>query len=347
MEIKNHKLVGDKVSFDATSKVSGKYGSGAPDTIIVHYTAGNSTSTAVRVLKNPKIRASAHMVVGREGEVIQLADLDIITWHAGRSRYTFPDKKRTTFNKYSIGIEIANDGYLKKEDEKFYSWYKKEVPKELVYEGKHRNYPTTRSTFWHTYTDEQIKTVYAICRAILKEYPTVKYILGHEEIAPGRKSDPGPAFPLDKMRKDLGAWIPGTPAPEPEKEKMPIGTVGVATGKVNFRSGPSVSYEKIAEAVEKDEKVLVLAKSDDWYEVSQNIEGWVYKEYIDRNDSDDEEDGVVSANVLNIRDKPAGNKVAKPLSKGQKVEIFGVDEGWYHVQTKAKGWVFGDYIKIV
>ena len=177
MKIKNHKLVGTGITFDATPKTSGEYKKGSPDTIIIHYTAGNSTKTAVNVLKNPRIRASAHMVIGRDGKIVQLADLNVITWHAGNSSYTFPDKKRTTFNKYSIGIEIANDGFLIKKNGKFYNWYKKEVAEEFVYEGKHRNYPQTRSKYWHTFTNVQVKKVYDICKEIIKEYPTIKYIL--------------------------------------------------------------------------------------------------------------------------------------------------------------------------
>lgn len=346
MEVKNHKFVGENISFDATKKISGKYGSGSPDTIIIHYTAGNSTKTAVSVLKNPKIRASAHMVIGRKGELVQLVDLNVIAWHAGKSGYNFPDKKRTTFNKYSIGIEIANDGYLKKKDGKLYNWYKKEVPAELAYEGKHRNYPKTRSTFWHTYTDVQIKAVYDACAAMIKAYPSIKYILGHEEIAPGRKSDPGPAFPLDDLRKTMKVWEPGTPTPEPKKEKMPLGTTGTATAKINFRSGPDASAEKIAEALEKEEKVLVLAKSGDWYYVQQEITGWVSKAYINTDNSDSDADGAVNANVLNIRNKPSGEKVAKPLTNGQKVTILQQEEGWYEVETQVKGWVFAKYIKL-
>ncbi len=346
MEVKNHKLVGDKTSFDPTTKISGKYGPGAPDTIIIHYTAGNSSKTAVRVLKNPKIKASAHMVIGREGEVIQLVDLNVIAWHAGKSGYTFPDKKRTTFNKYSIGIEIANDGYLKKKNGKFYNWTKKEVAADLAYEGKHRNYPTTRSMYWHSYTDVQIKAVYDVCAAMIKAYPSIKYILGHEEIAPGRKADPGPAFPLDDLRKTMKVWEVGTPAPEPKKEKMPLGTTGIATAKVNFRSGPGSSFEKVAEMLEKDEKVLVLAKSGDWYELQQEITGWVSKEYVSTDNSDSTGDAVVDSSTLNIRSKPDGEKVAKALTKGHKVEILREDEGWYEVETQVKGWASAKYIKV-
>jgi len=350
MEVKNHKLVGDNVSFDPTTKVSGQHAKGDLDTIIVHYTAGNNADVAVKTLKNPKVQASAHMVVSREGKVVQLADLNVITWHAGVSEYTFPDKKRTTFNKHSIGIEIANDGYLKKVEDKYFNAYNKEIAAEFAFFGKHRN-PVTKSQYWHSYTDVQIKAVFDVCAAIIKEYPSVKYILGHEEIAPGRKTDPGPAFPLDELRKQMGVWIPGTAAiaasvAPPVVEKVALGTVGVATGKINFRSGPGADYDKVAEAVEKDEKVLILKKSGEWYEVLQDITGWVAKEYISQDNTDENYDGFVDADVLNIRAEPNGEKIANPLTRGQKVNIIKQDEGWMQIETQVKGWVAAKYVNL-
>lgn len=349
MEIKDHKLVGENIRFHQTPRIYGKYSGSNPDTIIIHYTAGHSTETAVRVLSKPKnVRpvASAHMVVGMDAEIVQLANLNNITAHAGRSGYKLPtDPNRNTFNKHSIGIEISNPGYLKEKDGKFYTWYKQEIPKEKVFEGRHRN-SVTRSRFWHKYPQTQIDRVYEICRVLLKAYPSIKYILGHEEIAPGRKTDPGPAFPLDQMRKDLGVWEPGTEAPEPDKDPMPEGTVGTSTGTVNFRSGPSTHYEKTAEALEKGEKVEVLNKADDWYEVKQIIIGWIHRDYVDVDTSDDEFDGVVTANVLNIRSAPMGEKVAKPLKKGAEVHILDQQDGWFKVSTKVAGWVYGKYIEI-
>ena len=117
--------------------------------------------------------------------------------------------------------------------------------------------------------------------------------------------------------------------------------------RINFRSGPSTSFEKAGETLNKNEKVLVFAKVNEWYQVEQQISGWVYKEYIDRDNSDAIYDGVVSANVLNIRDKPGGAKVAKPLSKGHKVMIFRQQRGWYEVETRVIGWVSAKYIELV
>lgn len=347
MEIKNHKLVGDKVKFTQTPRISGEYAEGAPDTIIIHYTGGNNAEGAAKWLCGSQSRASAHMVVGREGQVIQLAKLNVITWHAGNSGYKLPDENRTTFNKYSIGIEVANDGYLSKVDGKFINSFKQVVDEKYVFEGKHRNYPRVRSTYWHTYTDEQVKKVHEICELLIKQYPTIKYILGHEEIAPTRKSDPGPAFPLEDLRKKMGVWIPTETEPEKVREKLPLGTIATVTSVLNFRTGPSSTYEKAAEQLQKDEKVLVISKVGDWYEVEQEIIGWVAKKFIERDDSDSAEDGVVKvSSFLNIRSKPDGDKVAKPLSNGHRVKIVDRDGDWFKVETRVIGWAWGKYIKI-
>ncbi len=347
MEIKDHKLVGKNITYSPTRKTSGKYAAGSPDTIIIHYTGGNNAEVAARWLNKSNVRASAHMVVGREGQVIQMADLDTITWHAGSSRYKFPDKNRTTFNRYSIGIEIANDGYLRKVGDKYYNAFKGKVDEKFVFKGKHRNYPRTKAQYWHTYTDVQVEKVYEICKLIIKEYPTIKYILGHEEIAPVRKTDPGPAFPLDDLREKMGVWIPGDSASvvkEKTKKKMPLGTVGVATAVLNFRAGAGQKYEKVAEQLQKGERVLVISKLNSWYEVEQEITGWVAREFINRDDSDSKYDGIVNANLLNIRSKPEGEKIAKPLSKGHRVQILERDGDWVKVDTRVTGWVYDKYI---
>lgn len=289
MKVKKHKLVGENVSFDKTTKTSGEFKENLPDTIIIHYTAGESTDIAVKVLKNPKIKASAHMVVGLEGEVVQLADLNVVTWHAGKSAFKLPSGYRKSFNRYSIGIEISNPGYLYKnpKGDGYLTWYDKRyqdkgkqvtpIPEDKVFKGKHRNYPNSpRLDTWYKYPDVQLKKVWEICEAIKKEYP-IKYILGHEEIAPGRKSDPGPAFPLEKLREDMGVW------------------------KVNLS------------------------------EAQPGTKGWIAKDYVDKINSDDEGDAIVNVEKLNFRDKPDGEKIALPLTKGDILDILSEQDGWLEV----------------
>ena len=85
------------------NKSSGEFEKGKLDTIVIHYTAGPFQSS-LNTLKNPKVKASAHVIVDRDGSVTQLIPFNEIAWHAGESSYG----TRTGLNKYSIGIEIVN-----------------------------------------------------------------------------------------------------------------------------------------------------------------------------------------------------------------------------------------------
>ena len=82
------------------------------DTVIIHYTAGTSAKGSAAWLCNPQAGASAHLVIGREGEIYQLIPFTTKAWHAGVSQY----QGRKGFNNYSIGIELDNAGPLKRSD---------------------------------------------------------------------------------------------------------------------------------------------------------------------------------------------------------------------------------------
>lgn len=137
--------------------------------------------------------ASAHLVIARDGGIIQLLPFDTIAWHAGQSEYA----GRTNLNRYSIGIEMDNAGELHRREGKFYSWFNREYMPDEVY----TDCINGRARYWHLYTKEQIMTVYAVCRLLLKAYP-IHYIVGHSEIT-NRKLDPGAAFPLKQFREQL------------------------------------------------------------------------------------------------------------------------------------------------
>src|SRR5437868_7138213 len=98
MEIVNNLLQGTNVRFIQTPNTSGAFSNGLPDTIIIHYTAGSSAESSVKTLTTPSAKASAHMVIGRDGSITQLAPFNIVTWHAGESAYG----TRSGFNKYAI-----------------------------------------------------------------------------------------------------------------------------------------------------------------------------------------------------------------------------------------------------
>ena len=110
------------------------------------------------------LRVSAHAVIRRDGSITQYVPFGLRAWHAGQSQY----RGRSGCNDFSIGIEL---------------------------EG-------TDTT---SYTDAQYENLAALVRALLAAYPTLSAdrISGHSDIAPGRKTDPGPAFDWDRWRRML------------------------------------------------------------------------------------------------------------------------------------------------
>src|SRR6187402_1489676 len=81
-----------------------------PRYLVMHYTAGRSADSAASWLCNVKARASAHLVIGRDGSIIQLVPFNVLAWHAGTSAWQDGETRVTGLNRYSIGIELDNPG---------------------------------------------------------------------------------------------------------------------------------------------------------------------------------------------------------------------------------------------
>ncbi|MBT5877360.1 MAG: N-acetylmuramoyl-L-alanine amidase [Candidatus Latescibacteria bacterium] len=250
------------------------------DSIVIHYTSGASAASSVKSLTDPARNVSAHLVVGRDLSVTQIVAFDRIAWHAGKSAHHGVDG----LNKYSIGIEIDNAGKLERSGSGFSSWFGRRYSEDDVFSGVHRN--QSQIAHWHRYTEEQIEIVYQICEDLLQRYPTIEYILGHEEISPKRKIDPGPAFPLDKIRDRLLNGDRDQDGAEAIDEPD-ITLEGGRTGKVsdtdrlNMRSAPEVTDNNKLGRLRKDTQVRILGEEGGWYHVKADVEGWVSKRYID------------------------------------------------------------------
>jgi N-acetylmuramoyl-L-alanine amidase len=271
MEIQNHRLSGEGIKFVESPNHEGEI---KPDSIVIHYTGGSSLESSVRTLtdeSNPQGRVSAHLVIGQKGEIVQLVPFNIKAWHAGPSSYN----GRSGFNNFSIGIEIDNAGMLTKSGNLYTSWFGRAYPEEKVIKAVHRN--GTEPKYWHRFTEEQITTVEELCRLLVIEYD-IKMILGHEEISPRRKVDPGPAFPLDKLRdKILKA---DRDRDEAETVEFPLKGV-VTASSLNIRADDSGVGEKVGRPLVKGTKVDILGESNGWYKVNVQIEGWVSGKYVD------------------------------------------------------------------
>jgi len=171
----------------------------------MHYTAGRGFQQSINWLCNPKAKASAHVVIGRDGEVAQLVVFNRRAWHAGKSAWA----GLVGMNHYSIGIELDNPGPLKLgADGAWRTWFGDMWPDDEVIVEAHKSGGPERG--WATYPSVQIERAYEVCEALIDAYPTVTDVLGHEDIAPGRKTDPGPAFPMESFR----TWLFGRESDE-------------------------------------------------------------------------------------------------------------------------------------
>ncbi len=254
------------VSHIACPKNKSKFKTGLPNTIIIHYTAGRSADSSAKYLSKRTVKASAHVVVARDRRVIQLVPFNTIAWHAGTSQWA----NMIGLNNNSIGIEIDNAGILEKHGDKFLSWFKREYPKEQVIQAVHRNESFRR--YWHQFTDIQIELVEELCLLLMDKYP-VKYILGHEEISPGRKHDPGPAFPLDKLRNRLLYN---------NRDNGTGDIFGIVSAQLlNIRSEASINASLAAPPIAKSTRLQILEKKDNWYLVNhRNTNGYVSANYV-------------------------------------------------------------------
>lgn len=275
MKIVNHLLEGDQVTQKKSPNISGKFGSGLSDTLVIHFTGGRSAASSAKWLCDPAAKASAHVVLGQKGEIIQLVPFNTIAWHAGKSQWG----DRYGLNKYSIGIEIDNPGRLEKRENGFSTWFGTKVSDDDVVQATHRNEDSP--TYWHAYKEQQIVAAMELCWLLMDTYD-IKVILGHEEISPGRKVDPGPAFPLDKIRNELLYQDRGSDDPESfEEVVLEAKTSGYVTANLlNIRSSPSISASMVTKPLPKGTLVKVIEQQGKWSKVKVETEGWVSSDYI-------------------------------------------------------------------
>ena len=139
--------------------------------IIIHYTGMQSEIESIKRLKDFKSKVSCHYLINRKGKVIQMVDDMFIAWHAGKSRW----KNFVNLNKHSLGIELVNKGH------------------EFGYQS---------------FTNQQIKSLISLCKILKRKFEIKKEnFLGHSDIAPLRKLDPGEKFPWRRLNLNgLGKW---------------------------------------------------------------------------------------------------------------------------------------------
>ena len=139
--------------------------------IVIHYTGMQSRIESIKRLLSPKHKVSTHYLIDRKGQILKMVDDNKIAWHAGKSKW----KNYINLNKYSIGIELVNKGH------------------KFGYEK---------------FTISQVNKLIQLCKNLKNKYKIKNSnIVGHSDIAPLRKQDPGEKFPWQKLqKKKIGIW---------------------------------------------------------------------------------------------------------------------------------------------
>jgi len=139
--------------------------------IVIHYTGMQSVRESLTRLCNPKSKVSSHFLITKKGKIYRLVSDQKIAWHAGKSCWG----KYKNLNKNSIGVELENKGHR--------YGYK-------------------------NFEKKQLSSLIKICTSLIKKYKIKKnFIVGHSDVSPLRKIDPGEKFPWKKLaKKKIGIW---------------------------------------------------------------------------------------------------------------------------------------------
>ena len=147
-------------NFDARTKV--------PDMLVLHYTGMESGEAALARLRDPEARVSSHYMVEEDGRIFRLVPEERRAWHSGPSHW----RGHSMLNANSIGIEIVHPGF--------------------------RDTPQGRE--WPPYPSEQVEAVVTLVKDIVRRHGIrPERIVGHSDVLPQHKQDPGPAFPWKRL----------------------------------------------------------------------------------------------------------------------------------------------------
>lgn len=166
-----------------------------PKYLVMHYTTGTQLQSTINTFRNSGNGVSTHLVIGRDGRVIQMVPFNQAAYHCGFGSW----EGDRNLNNLTIGIELDNAGRLTNIDGK---WTKRGhiVPDNRVEEALHWKDRNVRT--YERFTDVQLEVALRVARALVNHYG-LKDIIGHDEISLETRYDPGPLFPLAKWREIL------------------------------------------------------------------------------------------------------------------------------------------------
>lgn len=272
MKITRHRLFDDDDNAFRWHQSPNHGGKLEPEYLVIHYTAGRNLEESVDWLGRKVSKASAHVVIGRDGTIVQQVSFDRVAWHAGASAW----EGRVGLNRWSIGIELDNAGRLTRHGSRWRAWFGGTYDPDSVLEATHKH--ESEPAGWHVYTPEQLDAALKLATTLVEKYG-LRDIIGHDDISPGRKSDPGPAFPMSSFR----ARIFG----RREEESLIHRSMAV----LNIRTGPGTQHTRLEDGpLPVGTRVEVIGQQGSWRLVDvldtvngvSDVQGWVHHRFLER-----------------------------------------------------------------
>lgn len=208
MKVNKHWLQTDELSENIVIKTSQNARDLIdPDYLIIHYTATDTANEALNwFLSTPPAnpdRIAAHIIIDPEGKITQLVPFNRRANHAGASTWDGTDN----LNYHSIGIELVNPGFVEKladgsfrraiSNTKFKTYPASTANSVMPSSHKHKFWAD--KLHWFAYPEAQMAALNKLAKCLVEHYQLIE-VLGHDDISPARKSDPGPAFPWETLR---------------------------------------------------------------------------------------------------------------------------------------------------
>lgn len=198
-------------NLEGSMKARGTYRKGYPEGAIVHWTSGHSKrgeKDARNTVEGGIRNGYMFFVIDIDGRVYQNFNLNKWGYHAGSSSWK---GLGSGVSQYLVGIEISNAGSVKKQGDKYVSWFG-----QILTESEVRHAPKSvdniQRGIYHKYTKEQEASLTALLLWLKRNNPSVfnlDLVLGHDEVAPSRKNDPGASLSMSmpKYREYLKAEL--------------------------------------------------------------------------------------------------------------------------------------------
>jgi N-acetylmuramoyl-L-alanine amidase len=318
----------------------------------MHYTASGNAAGAISWFADPQSKVSAHIVIAKDGTITQCVPFNRKANHAGESTW----KGVVGLNSHSIGIELDGYGFLGNAGPGKWKFSSRSIPDSDVVVATHKF--GTPSGGWPKYPQAQLDAARELAKLLVAEYQ-LEDVIGHDDISPGRKQDPGPTFPMDSFRASAkGQAAPAATAAQqpaagaaPQTGLKPIARFRVKT-TLNVRSGPGGTNPTVAGSpLQAGAVVRGTEDQAGWKRITaegSSVAGWVSAQFLEAIPT---EVFTVTADSLNVRSGPGGSNptvAGSPLRKDTVVQELDEADGWKRVvtlgATQVTGWVSAQFL---